>query len=549
MVAEESKGASPVRGAILVGGLWLFHVLLNAAWLHLDNYPPSWDSAHHLSTTLRWLAFWQSPSLANLQVAAGNSSYPPLTYCLVIPFYLLFGREPDVAILGNGALWLAVLLAATYGLGRQIRGTRTGLLAAAIVSSYPLIVALQRDFLLDLALTASVALALYLLIRCGTFDEPRWALLLGLTLGAGSLIKWPFLAFLAGPFLASLYQVARRGGWSRARVVNLVLCLFAAGSLLAIQFLFNLLFLPEGLYNLSFVGQKLASFWTVAGHPAWNTLPGLLYYAVALVNHQATLLFAVLFLVALPAFLRNAERGRAALLLSIGVPLVVATWLPMKEQRMTVPYLPSIAVITAVGLGSIRRPALRTGLIILVLGAGLLQLWAASFGLPALPENVYVRSPWAELALFEQHPVQSPRDFQAQPGDWQHRKLVEAIRADGARLSVTRPIGVPVIASTAACNPNTLNYYSLLDGAGIAFLYVWGWYNESGPLDLSRYPYLVVKTGNNAEVEGKDRDGVRLGEAFLSEHRAEFDLIYQAHLPDGSEMQVYRRHPGYQTGS
>lgn len=549
MVAEESKGASPVRDVVALGALWLFHVLLNAAWLRLDNYPPSWDSAHHLSTTLRWLQYWQSPSLANLQVAAGASSYPPLPYCLVIPFYLIFGREPDVAVLASGALWLGVLLAATYSLGRQIRGGRTGLLAAAVVSLYPLIVALQRDLLLDLALTATVALALCLLVRCGSFDEPSWALSLGLVLGAGSLIKWPFLAFLVGPFLASLYQVARHGGWSRARAVNLALCLAAAGGLLAGQFVFGLLLLPEGLYNLSFVIPKLASFWTMAGHPAWNTLSGLLYYVVILVNNQATFLFALLFLLALPAFLRKAERGRASLLLSIGVPFLLATWLPMKEQRITVPYLPSVAVITAFGLDSIRRPALRTALVIVVLGLGLVQLWAGSFGLPALPAEVHVRTPWIELALFQQHPVQSPRDFQAQPGDWQHRKLVAAIRADAGRLGVTPPIKVPVIAATAACNPNTLNYYSLLDQAGIAFLYVWGWYMESGPLDLSQYPYLVVKTGNNAEVEGKDREGVRLGETFLSEHRAEFDLIHTARLPDGSEMQVYRHHSAYETGS
>ena len=547
MVPEESKGSILVQDLLLLGVLWLFHLVLNAAWLHLDNYPPAWDSAHHLTMTLRWLEYWQTPSLASLRIVAAASSYSPLPYWLVIPFYMLFGREADVAILGNGAIWLGVLVLATYGLGCQIHSRKTGLLAAGIVSLYPLIVALERDFLLDVALTATVALSLWLLMRCGSFDHRQRALSLGVALGVGSLIKWPFPFFLAAPFLANLYQVARHGGWSRPRAINLALCLVTAGGLMATLYLFNLLFLPKDLYNLHVVGQLVTNFSTTAEHPAWYTVSGLLYYGVILVNHQITFFFALLFLITLPAFFRKADRGRLILALNISVPFILATWLPVKEQRITTPYLPSVAVITAVGINSIRRPALRTGLTVLILGVGLCQLWATSFGLPALPSDIYVRNSWIELALFQQHPVRSPRDFQVQSGDWQLHELVKAIRSDAEPQGTPVLIQVPLIADTAACNPNTLNYYSLLDRAGIDFLYVWTWYEKSVPLDLSQYPYLVLKTGDNTEVEGRDREGIRQTEAFLSENRADFDLIYMARLPDGSEMQLYRRHLNYGT--
>jgi len=94
-------------------------------------------------------------------------------------------------------------------------------------------------------------------------------------------------------------------------------------------------------------------------------------------------------------------------------------------------------------------------------GPAFYTIGGASFGLQALPSDVYVRNSWIELALFEQHPVQSPRDFQVQPGDWQHRRLVEAIRADGETLHVMAPIGVPVIASTAACNNTSRSSFRL----------------------------------------------------------------------------------------
>lgn len=533
--------SSNLRRDLLLLALWLFHVLVNALWLYLDNYPPAWDSAHHLSMTLRWLAFWQAPSLDGIKAVAAASSYSPLSYWLILPFYSLFGRSADVAVLANGALWLGVLLWATYGLGRQVATPRAGLLAAALVSFYPLVVALQRDFLLDVALTAMVALSLWLLLRCGCFDHRGRAVALGLALGLGTLVKWPFPFFLGAPFLAALYLVARRGGWSRRRLINLGLGLAVAGGLAAARFLFNWLFLPQDLYNLGVVSQLVASFSTAAGHPPWYTLDGLLFYLSTLVNHQASFFSAVLFLAMMPIFFRRAVRGRLILALSIAVPLILATLLPIKEQRITVPYLPSVAVITAVGLSGIRRRALRTGLVALSLVVGLLQFWAASFGLAALPVDVYWRTSWIELALFQQHPVQSPRDFQAQPADWRHPDLVETIHADARAQGLVPPVQVPLVANTAACNPNTLNYYSLLYDANIDFLYVWDWYDEPIDLETAGYPYLVLKSGDNSDVAGWDQVGVQRAEAFLAEREEDHTQIYAAPLPDGSEIRVYRR--------
>lgn len=541
MRPADSRPGSRLRDPLLLGALWVFHFGLNAVWLYLDNYPPTWDSAHHLTMTLRWLAFWQAPSLAGIKPVAAASSYAPLPYWLILPFYPLFGSSADVAVLANGAIWLGVLLLATYGLGRKVASPQAGLLAAALVSLYPLVSALQRDFFLDIGLTAMVALSLWLLLRCGSFDRRGQAVILGIVLGLGTLVKWPFPFFVGAPVLAALYGLTHRNGWSRERLINLGLCLAAAAVLTAARFLFNVLFLPSNLYNLTVVGQLVASFSTAAGHPPWHTLTGATYYATTFVNHQASLSLAILFLAAVPAFLRHAERGRLVLVMSIAVPFVLATLLPIKEQRITVPYLPSVAVITAVGLTSIRQHVLHAGVVALTLAVGLIQLFAASFGISALPRDVYVRTSWIELAVFEQHPVTSPRDFQAQPGNWNHASLVAAIHADAEAQGLAPPLEVPLAANTAACNPNTLNYYSLLQDTGIEFLYVWRWYEEPLNLPFSSYPYLVIKSGDTSEVEGWDREGIEAAVRSVSEQSARLSRIYTAPLPDGSEVRVYRR--------
>lgn len=544
MVRPRSSSHSCPQDLSLLGVLWLFYVIFNAVWLRLDNYPPAWDSAHHLTMTLRWLAFWQAPSLDGLRVVAAASSYPPLPYLVVLPFYLLFGRDADVATLTSGALWLGLLILATYRLGKEVHNSRrSGLLAAAIVSLYPLVVALERDFLLDLPLAAVVTLALWLLLRCGPFDHRGRAMALGLALGLGSLIKWPFSFFLAAPLLATFCQIARQGGWSRMRLINLGLCLVIGGSLAATQYLFNFLFLPKDLYNLTIISQLVTGFAGAAGHPPWYTPAGLIYYGMVFVNHQVTFFFALLFVASLPAFLRADTRGRLILSLSIGAPYILATLLPIKEQRITMPYLPVIAVITAVGLARIQRAAVRTGVIVVVLSVGLIQFWAYSYGVPILPSDAYLRTSLAEIALFEQHPVRSPRDFSLQPGSWKHLELIAAINADVETRGVLTPIQAPLVADTAAYNPNTLNYYSILHDAGIEFLYVWRWYEEPLQLQASLYPYLVLKSGENTDLEEWDKRGIEQAQAFLTSHEAEFTLIYAAPLPDGSEIHVYRRDP------
>jgi 4-amino-4-deoxy-L-arabinose transferase-like glycosyltransferase len=446
-----------------------------------------------------------------------------------------------VATLTSGALWLGLLILATYRLGKEVHSRRSGLLAAAIVSLYPLVVALERDFLLDLPLAAMVTLALWLLLRCGSFDHRGRAMVLGLALGLGTLVKWPFSFFLVAPLLAAVYQIARRGGSSWKRLINLGLCLVIGGSLAASQYLFNLLFLPKELYNLILISHLVTSFAGAAGHPPWYTLSGLIYYGMVLVNHQVTFFFALLFLASLPAFFRAGIRGRLVSSLSIGIPYILATLLPVKEQRITMPYLPVIAVITAVGLARIQRTAVRTGVIVVVLSVGLIQFWANSYGVPVLPSHVYLRTSLVEIALFDQHSVRSPRDFSLQPASWKHVGLLAVIKADAETRGVPLPVQVPLVSNTATYNPNTLNYYSILHDAGIEFLYVWSWYGEALQLQGPFYPYLVLKSGENTDLEEWDEWGIERIQAFLDSHQSEYTPIYTAPLPDDSEIFVYRR--------
>jgi 4-amino-4-deoxy-L-arabinose transferase-like glycosyltransferase len=529
------------RDFYILGLIWLFHICANTIWLYLDKFPPTWDSAHHLTMTLSWLDLLKAPSLLGLKAVLAASSYPPLSYLIVTPFYLLFGRSADVAVLVSGSIWLGLLLFAAYGVGKEVYNRKSGLLAALIVSLYPVIVTLERDFWVDLQLTAVVTIALWALIRVKGFDNRVRAVVLGLTLGFGTWIKWPFAFFLFAPFLAVVLLVWKRGGWSKKRAANFGICLAIAGMMAAGQFLANLLFLSSDLYTVNNLIRMITEFAEAADHPAWYTREGLVYNFMALVNHQATLFFTVVFLFSLPAFFRRDVRNQLVLGLGILVPYILATLLPIKEQRITAPYLPIIAVVSAVGLSKIRRKTLQTITIILVVGFGLFQWWMFSWSFSFLPEHIYRGNTWVHFAILDQHPVRSPRDFSLQPGDWKIEQIINTIELDAVSRQIQLPARVPLIANTAAYNPNTLNYYSKLYQVDIQFMYVWSWFGEPISLEAYPYSYLVWKTDQNLEVEGWDKEDVNRAEEFLASQQESFILIYKAPLPDGSEIQVFRR--------
>jgi hypothetical protein len=324
-------------------------------------------------------------------------------------------------------------------------------------------------------------------------------------------------------------------------LINLGVCLFAGGSLAAAQYLYNYLFLPKDLYNFSNIVELVTGFSQAAGHPAWNTLEGLLYYGVTLVNHQISFFFVILFMASLPAFFKGKVRGRWVLILSILVPYILATLLPVKEQRVTMPYLPVIAVISAVGLTHIQRKDVRTAVILVVICIGLLQWWTNSWGISTLPSRLVRQTPWAEIVFFDQHYVRSPRDYSLQPGDWKQLELMDNIRTDAALTGINLPADVPLVANTPAYNPNTLNYVSILYDKQLRFLYTWSWVGE--PLSLEKYPYayLVWKRGKNIEIAGWDKDDIENAEAYILDHQDTFTLIYRAPLPDGTEILAYRR--------
>lgn len=167
-----------------------------------------WDRPAHLTRTLIYNDMLQQVNLRSLfEVLTWSWNRPPLAHLTTVPLYRLFGVSTDVALMGN-AVYVAILLLSVYGIGRRMYNAQIGLLAAFLVSTYPILFSISRMPYVDYAVTAMVALCIYLLVACAGFRHRGYSLLLGLVIGLGILTKWPFIAFSGGPLL----YVATRSG-------------------------------------------------------------------------------------------------------------------------------------------------------------------------------------------------------------------------------------------------------------------------------------------------------------------------------------------------
>src|SRR5712691_9781059 len=220
------------RGPIRVALLWLVLSVAAAVWVAIDRRPPEWDHANHLE---RAVDCYRSLRIVTdsgaREILEASSFYPPLVTCAAGLLYFTFPMTPLTAqavMMG----FLALALAAVYGLGRRLADEETGWWAAFLFGTAPFVLFSLTNFQLDLPLAAMVAVTLYLLLRADDFSHAGWCAALGVALGLGMLTKPTFGIYILPPLLLSVWRglgSGRRG----PRMMGLGLAM-AVGDLLAL---------------------------------------------------------------------------------------------------------------------------------------------------------------------------------------------------------------------------------------------------------------------------------------------------------------------------
>lgn len=313
----------------------------------------------------------------------GAEYKPPLWYVGVAA---LFAPAESLAygpLLLTNAVALALALGAAWSLGVRLGQARAGFLAVLIVASLPAIAGRVTILGIEPWHMALLGWSIVLLLRIRGANSTRGqAMLLGVTVGAGMLMKWNFIAVLMGPVLLETVWALRSGPsgalWRRR--------LTQAGAVSTGLFL--LWFLPFAQVDRISSGAgshpthgALLSSESLLAFPTW-TIQGLGWAGLFL-----------LFLAVLGALLGRQQASKESargcspslLLVASGVGLVVVHWLlPHKEPRYLLPAAWSLSLLLSIHVAALWSRG-RWGQVLCVVGVTCLLL--SSFALPWLGGN------------------------------------------------------------------------------------------------------------------------------------------------------------------
>jgi hypothetical protein len=127
-------------------------------------------------------------SIADLSV----DGRPPLYQLMSVPFILLFGRSMDSGVYVN-LFFEILLLVATFNIGKLVENNKAGLVSAIIVAAYPPLINLSHIYRPHFAMSACVALTVWLLLLLQKKRSIKVVWLFGLSLAFGFWIHPTFL--------------------------------------------------------------------------------------------------------------------------------------------------------------------------------------------------------------------------------------------------------------------------------------------------------------------------------------------------------------------
>ncbi len=411
-------------GATVAGGVVAF-VAITVWWVTQDDRLVDSATGQHILTALSYRDSVQSGDL--LAPLSDFNFYPPLAHIVGMGGLLLGGVGYAGPILAENLVFVPLLALGCYGAGSVAYDRRVGVLAALFALGTPMVIAHSHVFMLDLPLTAMVAVTVWLILASDRFSRLGYSSLAGAGAGLGMMTKSTFALFVAGLLTAVLI----RGGWRNWRGVGL----FAAAGLAAcapwyLAHLSEVTSLTEGAVN--------DATYAAQNPPRWS-VRNLLWYGANGFEHQLYLPLAAALVVGLVVAKRRWRRTRSGYfpeLLAGGLGGYVGmTLLTIKDPRYTLPSLVFAAVLgTAWMVRSDGR--LRVAAVAALAAVVIANTLSVDFGVggshrirvPGVASEGFLTGELTVLA-----PPVIPEDGRDSPKSDGVRALLETAKRDGAR--------------------------------------------------------------------------------------------------------------------
>ena len=326
--------------------LIILHMLNVFFWLQLNVWPMGKAVDMHLSSFVKWAqAVEHCPDAATFLFV--NVEIPPFFYWVAM--LLKSYAQSYRGIFCAPMVFWVILVLSVYGIGKRLKNRETGLIASIFCAFFPIIYKGSIIFNLEMATTAGVSAIIYVLLLSNNFSHRGYALLLGVSLGIGLLIRAFVPLFVVGPFLVSWFyqkndtQMLRLSA-SKERLINVFLIAGIATLIAAIFYC--------RMETFSVLAHRLIAEDKVSEKNI-ITFAHLTFYAKALpmqVGGMVSLLFLAGFVCLM--FEKGFEK---AILFSWLVPaFLTMTFIVKKNESYSMSYIPAVGLIIAVVLQKIK---------------------------------------------------------------------------------------------------------------------------------------------------------------------------------------------------
>lgn len=340
-------------------------------WLTQETRTPDFDSAMHILDSFT----------VHDEIAHGDwtapftewNTYPPLGHAIGAIGVFIGGYSTFAVILALNLVFVPLLAASCYGVGRLLAGPRAGLLAAIFALGTPMIVSEAHEAYLDPTQAAFVAAAVWGILASERFERWRIAGLAGLATGLALMTKETSPVFLAG----ILAVVLARGGWRHWR--GLLAYAVPVGAVAGPWYFYHRTLIHQLFLSHSVYANAVEPNPFGGPYPTLFSLKNLSWYFWDAANIQLRAGLLLLFFVGTIAAIRSCAKHWGPqnlypeLLGGAFVSWVGMTWLTHKDPRYDLSALIYIAVLGTAWIAT-ARPRARPWL----LGA-LLATVAASF--------------------------------------------------------------------------------------------------------------------------------------------------------------------------
>ncbi len=527
---------------LLLLGILFFHLYMNYEVLSKSHVCRVYDEVNRLTDGIKYhrIFFWEQDKLQQVKdevLKLKSQPHPPFVQviqALAIKLLSFLGnRQYDVesVILLTNGFFLFILLFSVYGIGSIVYSKNAGILAAFLVSFFPMVYGHSRIMMLDFPLASMVTLWFYCLFRTQAFNSAGYSILLGVVAGLTVLTKEVAVIFIIVPLLYYFYKSYREQP-HRKTVVNAALALLFFLLVAGVVYLRPVNFFVFKYYtNLTFFLQS-------------NSTGGPLIYLKSLLLYPGAYLFIAL-VPALVIYFRSIRWQNKAILLWFLVPLVVTNFIPNKSLRFLIPIFPAFALIVAEGISRSRlMPKAKRRYVYAVVFAAFLQYFIYFFNF-SFPKPLFKKE-YSQADFPAQLTYRNDAYYQ------ENLKILEFFGNEekklfGAQknvdpLHVTFLFQIAQISSTLRSETKARNlpFAIYCPEEGMEAFGDLLPYSRSGPSLIPSSDYIIDISGAKLHrTPAQEKIADMLRESF-EKNKLDFDMVFDFMLFDGSRIYIYK---------